>query len=265
MARKYTNDIPSFISIGVSNVDESARWVLDYNQVAYIDSRHPPGVHILTVNYWVGKPGLFNNPVYLSRDNMVYTALSIAEYFETVCAEDKHLFPADPALKQQMLDFVNWSLTDMAGPVSQYAYGILLPRKRITRPLMNVGARWWEKLIVNTTYCILAKKIKQGLQITTPQAALEGVKAGFAKVEQTLSDGRKYLMGDEFTFADVMCASNAAPVILPSQFGGTSPTLDTLPPGYKKNVEELRQTPTGQFVTRIYNDHRPPRTMPPTT
>jgi len=44
--------------------------------------------------------------------------------------------------------------------------------------------------------------------------------------------------------------------VLPRNYGSPLPTLDQLPEGMLKVIEEFRTTTAGEFVLKMYRDHR---------
>jgi len=260
----YFSATPRFVTLGVSNFDEIARWVLDRNGVAYVDSRHVPGFHVFAMLRWVRKPGVFNNPVLVTRDFVLSQHENIAEHYDALCAPEDRLLPDDPTERQATLDLCHWFSSNLGGPIARYVYFEWLPHKKLTSTTITIGVPWFEKLLVPVVYPLLGTLIRKavGLNRDGGPHSLEEVRATFAKLDERLSDGRPYLMGDRLTLADVWCASNAAPVLLPHGFGGSTAPLDAVPEEMQAVVEELRSTATGKFVMRIYEEHRPRRTSP---
>jgi glutathione S-transferase len=78
----------------------------------------------------------------------------------------------------------------------------------------------------------------------------------FSNVGALLGDGRRYLVGDQFSVADLTFAALAAPVLLPPKYGKPLPTLDVFPAEARAQLETWRGSPPGQFALRIYADHR---------
>ena len=60
-----------------------------------------------------------------------------------------------------------------------------------------------------------------------------------------LADGRRFLVGDEFSIADLTFAALSAPLSRPPEYGVRLPTVEELPPGMAPWCEELRETPAG--------------------
>ena len=89
--------------------------------------------------------------------------------------------------------------------------------------------------------------------------AAEGIKtvsAGFDRVETALSDGRPYLLGEQFTLADLTFAASAAPIILADGYARHLPSLEEVPLDMQTVISEFRQRPAGMFAQRIYDLHR---------
>ena len=74
--------------------------------------------------------------------------------------------------------------------------------------------------------------------------------------KQGQQGGAAYLVGSRFTAADLTFACLAAPVVGPGGYGGLGGM--PLPWGvYPEGLlEEMRATPAGQHVLRVYREHR---------
>ena len=100
--------------------------------------------------------------------------------------------------------------------------------------------------------------LSRGLRIDAAGAARSHSKidAQLAAIGDRLRDGRRYLVGNQFTIADLTFASLAAPVLLPAQLPFTLPPLDLFPPAARDQVETWRATPAGRFAMRLYAEDR---------
>jgi glutathione S-transferase len=74
----------------------------------------------------------------------------------------------------------------------------------------------------------------------------------FARVAARLQDGRRYLLGERLSFADVTFAALAAPVLLPPHHPVPHPSPRLLGADDRDMVTKLRQHPAGVFGLRVY-------------
>jgi glutathione S-transferase len=94
----------------------------------------------------------------------------------------------------------------------------------------------------------------------SPENLAEGrevVRRQLDAVGERLADGRPFLLGDEFTAADLTFAAMSAICVLPPQYGSAVPPLDLLDEAARQWVTETREHPAGQFALRLY-ERRPP-------
>ncbi len=90
----------------------------------------------------------------------------------------------------------------------------------------------------------------------TAAASQDHIDQQFATVGERLKDGRRYLVGNRFTAADLTFASLAAPILLPEHFGDRVLPLDKQPPLLAELIQKWRNTQAGQFAMRMYADER---------
>ncbi|MCA9704476.1 MAG: cytochrome P450 [Myxococcales bacterium] len=257
----YSKKVPTLVSNTMSNADELSRWILDWNGIQYADQRHAPGLHVGPSNEAAGvADGIANNPVLVTTDAVVSGKDGVLRYMEARCAPDRRLLPEDPQRREQAEELFAYFWRELWRPVGRYVYAKLLPHRACIAPLMTRGVPWSERLIVTAFYGILAGRIAKGLELDAyrPEEVLDRIERVFDRVEQLLSDGRRYLTGDTLTVADMMFATNAAPLVLPPEFRGSIARLEDLPEELRRTVVELQGRGAGQFALRIYRDHRPP-------
>jgi glutathione S-transferase len=87
-------------------------------------------------------------------------------------------------------------------------------------------------------------------------AARERVEGVFDAIAARLSDGRRFLLGDRFTAADLAFAALAAPMLLPPRYGSPLPPPEAMPEGPAREVRRLRAHPAGVFAERLYDEER---------
>lgn len=87
----------------------------------------------------------------------------------------------------------------------------------------------------------------------------------FDKLDRLVADRKgMYLLGDELSLADIALASLAAPILLPPLYCGGKFTaqfqdLYNLDPDVRAEIDKWRSTITGQYVMKLYANHRAKR------
>ena len=75
-------------------------------------------------------------------------------------------------------------------------------------------------------------------------------------VGEMLADGRRYLVGDRFSAADLAFAALSAPLIVPPEYGTPLPQPEDLPGPMADRVRAWREHPAGAFALRLFAEQR---------
>jgi glutathione S-transferase len=168
------------------------------------------------------------------------------------------LYPRDKALRQEVRDLENSFDRELGPHVRRWAYSHLLCERKLLVQVWSDGVPRAEALLVPIVMPIARQLIRRGYKITPDGAAhsLDRVNTAFEMVEARLGDGRKYLVGDCFTAADLTFASLAAPVLFPSECRAALPNLELVPPRMRDQVMRFRETAAGRFALGLYLHER---------
>ena len=104
---------------------------------------------------------------------------------------------------------------------------------------------------------VLISKLK--INEVAAERSRKKVLAEFEQISERLSDGRRYLVGDQFSVADLSFAALAALSlgVQPHEgYGAWLPALDQGPPAYGEFGRQLRATPAGAFALRMFAEER---------
>lgn len=71
-----------------------------------------------------------------------------------------------------------------------------------------------------------------------------------------LADGRKCLVGDRFSTADIAFAADAALMVPAAGYTDNLPDFEELPRASQAIFEEFRARPAGRFCQLMYDLHR---------
>jgi cytochrome P450/glutathione S-transferase len=247
------------ITIPASPYCELARWALDRLEVGYREEAHVPVLaRAATRRYGGGVEA----PVLVAPERTLVNAQEVLDYYDERSPEDQRLYPSDDDARSEVERLVSLFYDQLGPAVRAWNYAYLLPARSTMLRSWTTGVGPFESLLASLSYPRLAAKVRQGLAIG-PHTIVEQrakIDAIFDQVEALLADGRRFLTGDQLTAADLSLAALAAPTVLPSEFGGPNPAIDELPPALQSAIQELRARPAGQFIARMYDEHRPRRT-----
>lgn len=250
------------ITLAFSHYNEKARWALDRCGIEYEERRFMPGFSQIAVMIATrGRGGQadkvstrFSTPVLITRDGeAICDSTAIAEWASAQAGD--RLFPVPEV--RELVDSFGREL----GPYTRLlAYWHVLKKPRVVRSLARDNVSPRQALAFRVFAPIGTQLIRRGLGVTEArsQRALERVRAQVAQVEERL-EGRRYLVGDSFTAADLTFAALMAPVLLITRaegYGATLPDAEELGSEVRALIAEMRGTRAGAFALEMYRRHR---------
>ena len=253
---------PLLITLLPSSGVDLGRWLLAHYGVTYTERPHAPIFHVLALKYWGEGPN--NYPLYVAEDGKTKTAggRPIAHLFEPSAPADKKLFPdaaTEPELAKQVDELTDYTYLKLGDDVVNWSYWNFLKYKWVVWPSLTTKVPWYEKLTCLLAFRVIRALMYKGLKLdqSVADAALTDIYAGFDKLDAMLADGRPYLMGDKMTYVDLATAASLGPMILAQGYHGMLPNHAKCPVFMQEIYQELRQRPTGLFIQRMYDQHRP--------
>jgi glutathione S-transferase len=249
-AHMHHAEVPAvLITMPHSHYAEKARWALDRLRIPYQEEPHVPLVHRLATR----RQGGGSVPVFVQGRERFVDSTEILRHADASCGGDR-LYPRDGDARRAV-EALEERFDNALGPhTRRWAYFQLLPRRALLHSLMARGVPRTESSLLNLTLPIVVFAIRKGLRIT-PQGAqrsIEQVRGIFREVDDLLADGRRYLVEDRFTAADLTFAALASPVLLPERGIAAYPSVDKVPDAMREAVERLRDTEAGRFALRMY-------------
>jgi glutathione S-transferase len=252
----YAMTTPHLLTIGPSHYCEKVRWALELARIAYTEEAHAPIFHILPVKRASGQR---STPVLVVDGQTLTDSTRILSYLQQRPDAAWRPYPADAALAAEALALEE-RFDERLGPhTRRLAYWHLLPSKSLTCQVMSAPALpAHERALVPLVYPLAVVLLRKGLNITdaSAQRSRERVEAELDYVSGLLADGRRYLVGDSLSAADLTLAALAAPMLLPPEYSWPLPPLDAAPLALRDEVARLRATPAGQHIMRLYEEER---------
>jgi glutathione S-transferase len=249
---------PRFITISFSHYCEKARWAMDRRGYLYDEDAHLPGFHRLATRF-AGARG--SVPVLLAEGRKLDDSTDILLYVDEHGASGTPLVPEKEPARSECLTWEERFDTAL-GPHTRrlFYFHLLKDRGKSLFFLRRVGPGW-QKAVLPWVFPMLGRVMRRMMRIDAEgaQRSRQSIDQVFAEVAERLKDGRRYLLGDTFSAADLTFAALAAPVLRPEQYAKGMiglPPLSELPPVLAEIIEEFRRTPAGVYALRLYAEER---------
>jgi glutathione S-transferase len=238
------------VTIPISHYCEKARWALDRAGVDYVEQPHLQLIHVVAARRAGGRRSV---PVLVTPDGSVLADSS------DILRWAGGLYPSPEAAELEA-----WLDGELGPEGRRWMYHHALPRSRELARWNLAGVPRWERAVFHRGIRGVEPAMRYLLDADadTAATALERVNRVFGAVAERLADGRRYLVDERFSAADLTFAALAAPLILPAGYGSPLPPLSALPAAMVREVERLRAHPAGGFATRMYAEERHVRGTP---
>ena len=237
----------------ISHYCEKARWALDHLGVAYDLNVIAPVAHSMKAK----KLGLSAAalPILETADGAVQGSAQIIDWADAAAAGDKaKLTPADDQLCRE----IEKRLDDGLGiHVRRYYYSeAAIEYPQSVKRIFTEHLPPLQKRLVSFGWGRIRKSMIASMDLGKSQG-LESkaiVEAELDWLDSLLSDGRKFLLNDQFSRADITAASLLAPLVTPPEH----PTYSglTLPPGVSAGISAWQDRPSFRWVRDIYTRWR---------
>jgi glutathione S-transferase len=240
------------ITIPMSHYCEKARWALERAQIQYTEE-----AHLQVFHYWAVRSlntmGMV--PVLVDGAQVIADSSEILEHLDQYIAAEKRLYP--PKHREEVAALEDYFGEGLGIESRRWVYFHWL--KVPTRDVLETAAQMtprWQKALAPIVFPIFRNYLTRYLSITEENVISGGqtIKDAFERVEEILSDGRPYLVGSQFTAADLTFATMAAPVLLPREYGIRLPTLDEAPDSAKADIQVYRAHPAGKFALKLFEE-----------
>lgn len=243
------------ITIPMSHYCEKARWALERLGIPYHEERHLQGFHYPRT-YWVsGRAGV---PVLIDGKKIIPDSTAILQHLDQYASAENCLYPSDSAQRKEVEAMEELFDEQLGVESRRWLYFHCLKAPETSLGVASQGVPAFERRLGPACFSLLKFHINRMLQINekTVQAGLRCCREIICHTDSLLADGRKYLVGEIFSAADLTLACMMAPFILPRQYGIALPDIAEMPLPTQGTINEFRETKTGQFALHLFATER---------
>jgi glutathione S-transferase len=240
--------------IELSHYNEKARWALDYKSIAYELRAPMPGFHAARARMLTrGKHGRL--PVMELEGRRIGDSTAIIAALEAY-QPDPALYPADPVQKSRALELEDF-FDEQLGPELRRLvwHHTLQDTDAIADSLFGDRSPGRTRLLRATAPMVRPfVRADYGVSEASADVARGKVIAAMDRIEAELQPSG-YLVGDDFSVADLTAAALFTPLLAPPHRPFLPPSL---PAAVQPLRDELTARPGGAWIHEMYERHRRP-------
>lgn len=251
------NDPLKLITIGFSHYCEKARWALDRTALEYGEEDHVPIFH------WrasLGAGAKRTVPALVMPGRVLKESTDILRFADEQLPPERRLFPEDAGVRAEVEALVADFDRGLGPSLRRWLYFHLLPESGVALELLTCTGPAWERSMTRGLFPVMRAMMRTGMKVNAAGAerSWQRVAATFDAVDARLADGRRFLVGDRFSAADLTFAALASVLVQPKQRGFPVPEGGTRIPVIAAALAAAQARPMGRFIARMYAEQRPP-------
>jgi glutathione S-transferase len=229
---------------------EKVRWALDYKGIPHILHSLLPGLHIPQMLLWAGQRTL---PVMTQGHKVVKGSAAIIDYLEHHYP-DLPLYPADPALRQQALA-LQQQFDELGVHARRAFFWEFLPATDLAADLFSLGYPAWVRQGYRAMFPLTRLVMQLDMRITRASAE-EGCRCIQEALDFVASQQgpEGYLVGKQFSIADLTAAVVLFPMVFPEQYPVAWPT--SRPACIEQWLSKWQGHAGALWVSEMYRRHR---------
>jgi glutathione S-transferase len=241
----------------ISHYCEKARWNLDAKGLSYTVKNLMPGFHRPVMKRLAKGSG--SVPVLVDGEVVLGDSTEIALHLERTYPSPALLPPAGPE-RDRVLELEQY-FDDVGVHVRRWAYGQILGSGADLGQMFFRGYGAPQRFFGRMMVPLLKAVLRRQYRIYPPKVeeSRQKVLAGLDRLERELGgDPSRYLVGSSLTLADITTASLFAPLVMAQGSPYVFEPGILIPKALGQMAEEVRARPAGQWLVRLYQQHRLP-------
>ncbi|GAB6141543.1 hypothetical protein JCM14076_22720 [Methylosoma difficile] len=233
----------------VSHFCEKVRWALAYKRLEYRTVNLLPGLHVRTTKKLAR---LSSVPILVHDGKALQNSSDILTYLDEVFPQYP-LLPEDGTLQQEALAWERFADKEIGPPVRHLCYHTLLDHPKVLIPFLTANGSWYGGLLMKAFYPKLSTMMRAKMRISpaSTEAAQVKLTAAIDRIHARLQQ-QAFLVGGQFTRADLSAAALLAPLVLPRSYG--LPASERMPEPLAGMVDGYREKIA--WVDEVYRQYR---------
>jgi len=241
----------TLVTISFSHFCEKGRWALDLGGIPYVEEAHAPLVHL----WGTLRRGGRSTPLLALPGGQVLTdSRDILRHVEA--QRPGSLFPSDPALRAEVEALEARFDAELGPATRRLAYHAIFGAREPIAPMIRESTQGPSRWLAPVLDVVLPRMLSRALRIDDRGADISrtSLEHVLVDVESLLGDGRRFLVGDRFTAADLTFAALYSPMLRPPE----QPVTSRVAPFRSTDAlrDEAIARPAGQFALRLFREHR---------
>ncbi len=246
-----TTPLPELFQMRFSMYPEMSRWALDFKSVPHIRQSVLPGPHAPKILRLARQTSM---PVFRHRGQLVCDSARVLDYIEEQWPEPR-LYPPDAVERQRAIEIRDrcrkW------GPhIRRAMFYALLKNNDYAASLISQGYPVTQQQRYRRFFGLVKMIMRLSMGITAKRSAASQQIVGEALdwLAANINE-HGYLIGEQFTVADLA----AAAVVMPTSLAEGTPAAAPLPrpPELQAWVGLWAGHPAVEWAEKMYRDHRP--------
>lgn len=233
----------------ISHYCEKVRWALAYKKIDHQLVNLLPGFHAKKMIQLTGKHSV---PVIEDNGIAVQNSSEIIDYLEENYP-DHALTPHDDIEKKEVLEWERLADEEIGPHIRRICYYTLLDHPKIVVKFFTQGGPWHSAFLIRIIFPRLRNKMRKLMNINSNSVADSKIhlETALDRVSARL-ENNQYLVGNQFSRADLAVAALLAPFCSPDKYGLVWPEIypEPLASYINQHKEKL------DWVSKIYRLHR---------
>jgi glutathione S-transferase len=235
-----------------SPYNEKVRWALDFKQLAHRRRSLLPGPHVAVVKKLTGRT---TTPVLLAEGQAIDGSARIIEWLEARYPVPP-LLPADAAERAEALRIQAWFDDDLTPRMRRTVLDALLRQPGYFAAVFGDGSSSLKRAAYACIVPLAAPLVRKGNGITGTASVQDGLLAAKQALDFVAKGTARsgYLVGAQFSLADLTAASTLAVLVRPANSPMAAP--QPVPASFQTLVDEHARHPAAEWLRRMYAMHR---------